>query len=450
MGRRALPIALVAALMLAAAALALRVLDDAVWGSEVADRPASDLLPPLFAAAGLCTAGLLRHRAPAAAWLATVSVGGLGALEILGSVRSQLPIATPAAGPWLVLVAEAGLIAAAGIAAAYAVRISDVPRTRWSVPWRLIVLGSLAAVTVTTGWTAAEAFMQPDRDLFATPSPGELPPWRISARLAAGFLVVAALAGAWRDFSVPLRRARARSDGIRQLPRAIADEVLPNATAARRHGRDEERARIAADLHALVLPELRRAARAAEDAEARPVASDLRNALEGVERLMHQRQSIVLEEYGLVAALEWLAEQAQQRGGLVVDIELDGADVGNAAAVPPSIGRAAFRVALLALDNVVRHAGASRALIRLDIEGGRGRLAVVDDGRGIEDAAAPLAGRGLIDMRSAANEVRASFAVERGDRGTAVEMAWVAAHHAAEDPASKAADITARGPGAHA
>jgi signal transduction histidine kinase len=165
---------------------------------------------------------------------------------------------------------------------------------------------------------------------------------------------------------------------------------------------------------------------------------------------MHQRQSIVLEEYGLVAALEWLAEQAQERGGLVVDIELDGADVGNAAAIPPPIGRAAFRVALLALDNVVRHAAASRALIRLDIDGGRGRLAVIDDGRGIEDATAPLAGRGLIDMRTAANEVHAVFAVERGDRGTAIEMAWATPGLTAEDPASTSADITARGPGAHA
>jgi two-component system NarL family sensor kinase len=151
-----------------------------------------------------------------------------------------------------------------------------------------------------------------------------------------------------------------------------------------------------------------------------------------------------------VAALEWLAEQAQQRSGLVVEIELEGAEVGNADAIPPPIARAAFRVALLALDNVVRHAAASRALIRLDIEGGRGRLAVIDDGRGIEDATAPLAGRGLIDMRTAANEVHASFAVERGDRGTAIEMAWVNPSGTAEDPASMAADITARGPAARA
>ncbi|HUG29617.1 MAG TPA: hypothetical protein VMQ65_03765, partial [Candidatus Limnocylindria bacterium] len=87
---------------------------------------------------------------------------------------------------------------------------------------------------------------------------------------------------------------------------------------------------------------------------------------------------------------------------------------------------------------------------RLDIEGGRGRLAVIDDGRGIEDARAPLSGRGLIDMRTAANEVHASFAVERGDRGTAIEMAWSAPSRTAEDPSMMAANTTTRATGPRA
>ena len=470
MGRRALPIALFVALVLAAAAVALRAIaDDAAAGPS---RSPSDLLPLLFAAAGLCVAGLLRERAPAGAWLAIVSVGAIGAIVILGAVRAMLAVEEPEVWPALVLIGQGALLAAAGIAAAYAIRGGTNGRGRRQDAWRLIVLAGLAVVAASGGWAVAEVFAEPR--VAAAPS-SDFPFFRVSTRLAAGFIALTALAGIWHDLSAPFERARARSGSLRELPRAITEELLPNATAARRHGRDEERARIAADLHALVLPDLRRAAAAAQAAEAAdaantggpgsvrdrtaagaqlagapPVASDLRHALEGVERLMHQRQSIVLEEYGLVAALEWLAEQTQQRGGLVVDIELDGADVGNAAAVPPTIARAAFRVALLALDNVVRHAAASRALIRLDIEGGRGRLAVIDDGRGIEDATAPLAGRGLIDMRTAANEVHAAFAVEHGDRGTAIEMAWATPGPTAGIPAATSADITARGPGAHA
>src|SRR6185369_6223207 len=120
---------------------------------------------------------------------------------------------------------------------------------------------------------------------------------------------------------------------------------------------EDERARLAAELHARILPDLRRAAAAAESAGAAtdPVAIGLRRAVEDVEELMHARQSVVLEEYGLVAALEWLAERTQQRALLQVDVELDGPAVDDSAAVPKPIARAAFRVALLAVDNVVRH-----------------------------------------------------------------------------------------------
>lgn len=429
MGRRSLTLAIVVALVLAATALAFRVLR--AGGGSFAGG--TELMPILFAAAGLCVAGLLRQRAPAGAWLATVAVGAISALEILAAVRALQPVTDPESWPLLVAIAGAALLGEAAVAAGYATAVRGEARTVNANPawrrraWRLIVLGGLAAVAVTGLWSTVQELEQ--TGVAVDPASADLPPLRISARLAAGYLAVMALAGIWLDLRGPLGRARARSSTASEFPRALADELLPSAAAARRHGRDEERARLAADLHALVLPDLRRAAQAAEAAEAggeapRPGATDLRQAVEGVERLMHERQSIVLEQYGLVAGLEWLAERTQQRGNLVVDIELDGADVGTPGAIPMPEGRAAFRVALLALDNVVRHAGARRAVIRLDVEVEAGRLAIVDDGRGIDDTAPPRAGRGLLDMRSAATEVGATFTVERRDDGTAVEMRW--------------------------
>ena len=105
---------------------------------------------------------------------------------------------------------------------------------------------------------------------------------------------------------------------------------LPARSDARREATEAERARLAADLHAHVLPELRRAAAAAASAGAPPeMQVDLRRALEDVEQLMHQRQSIVLEQFGLVAALEWLAERTEERSALRVQLDLDGAVPGR-------------------------------------------------------------------------------------------------------------------------
>ncbi len=446
-GRRSLSLAIVVALLLAATALALRVLRTSSISGSDGFGSGTQLLPLLFAAAGLCVAGLLRERGPAGAWLAAVGVAGITALEILGAVRARQLVGDQQAWPLLVLIADLALLGAAAIAGGYAIRADLLGRIRGL--WQFIVVAGLAVVAMTGVWSAVQELGS--IGVLADPNATELPPLRISGRLAAGYVAVMALAGIWGDLRGPLRRARARSATARDLPRAVVDELLPSAAAAQRRGRDEERARLAADLHALVLPDLRRAAQAAEASDVatagdrpRPVAPDLRQAVEGVERLMHQRQSIVLEEYGVVAALEWLAERTEQRGGLVVEIELDGADVGTPAAIPPAIARAAFRVALLAVDNVVRHARASRALIRLDVDAGRGRLAVVDDGVGIEDAVRGRGGRGVIDMRAAAAEVGAKLKVERRPGGTAVELTWATLAPTAGQHATRAADLPAR------
>jgi two-component system NarL family sensor kinase len=150
----------------------------------------------------------------------------------------------------------------------------------------------------------------------------------------------------------------------------------------------------------------------------------LRDAIEDVEQLMHSRQSIVLQEYGLVAALEWLAERTEQRTSMRVDVDLDGSGVDDPGSVPVAVARAAFRVALLAIDNVVRHAGASAVSVRLVVDPTGLRLGVADDGRGFDGDTARRSGRGLIDMRSAATEVGAGVTIESSPAGTNVEFAW--------------------------
>jgi signal transduction histidine kinase len=194
----------------------------------------------------------------------------------------------------------------------------------------------------------------------------------------------------------------------------------------RRQGVEHERARLAAELHARVLPDLRRAAEAAEatGTASDPLAVGLRHAVEDVEELMHGRQSVVLEEYGLVAALEWLAERTQQRRPLVVDLELDGASVDDRGAVTKPIAQAAFRIAQLAIDNVVRHASATRVVLHLTVDAARFELVIEDDGTGIEPGRerGSRAGRGLHDMRAAAAEIGATLRLERREPGTLIDL----------------------------
>jgi len=113
------------------------------------------------------------------------------------------------------------------------------------------------------------------------------------------------------------------------------------------------------------------------------------------------------------------------------------------------VERAFFRVALLALDNVVRHAEGSTARVLLATTAEGLRLEITDDGRagdrrGANAGAAP--GRGLADMRSEAVAVGGALTIVSSDPGTRVELAWPAPRKARGTPASTA-NCAARVPG---
>jgi signal transduction histidine kinase len=112
--------------------------------------------------------------------------------------------------------------------------------------------------------------------------------------------------------------------------------------------------------------------------------------------------------------------------------------------MPREVERVAFRVAMLALDNVVRHAAAARVVIRLSVDGSAASLVVTDDGQRAEREPSTRGGRGLVDMRTAATEIGATLRVDQPAQGTRVELAWSpaapdAGHHAVAvaDPAGR-------------
>lgn len=112
-----------------------------------------------------------------------------------------------------------------------------------------------------------------------------------------------------------------------------------------------------------------------------------------------------------LARLPGLVESLSGHG---VDVRLEGT-IENA---PQAVQLALFRIAQESLTNVRRHSGATRAEVRLGVEGGEYVLHIDDDGRGL-DPSLPHEGRGLLGMRERAELLGGSLELTRSPWGGA-------------------------------
>jgi PAS domain S-box-containing protein len=197
--------------------------------------------------------------------------------------------------------------------------------------------------------------------------------------------------------------------------------------------REEERTRIAREIHdelGQLLTGLRfdltrlathlPAGQAAVRDDMRAMLTLVDSSIHAVRRIATDLRPRVLDDLGLVAALEWQAQEFQGRTGIPCRFLVDEAELGP----DPKVDTAVFRICQETLTNVARHAGASQVTIRLQEEAGALVLTVADNGRGITDLG--LANRtslGLLGMRERARLLGGTVSIEgRPGEGTTVSV----------------------------
>jgi signal transduction histidine kinase len=169
---------------------------------------------------------------------------------------------------------------------------------------------------------------------------------------------------------------------------------------------------------------------AALERQAAELTEQVRATLDGVRRVAADLRPRLLDDLGLVAAVQALAREWEERTGIPVDLR---ASVPPDVRVPPAAGIAVYRMTQEALANVAGHARA--ASVRLTLAAGAGELVaeVQDDGRGLPAAgigpssggarstAGPRPRLGLFTMQERIGLVGGGFAVESAPgRGTTV------------------------------
>ncbi|WP_374686316.1 GAF domain-containing sensor histidine kinase [Promineifilum sp.] len=202
-------------------------------------------------------------------------------------------------------------------------------------------------------------------------------------------------------------------------------------------GREEERRRLRRDLHdglgpslASLLLEARVLRRMIRDdpAEAERLADemqgDIRATIDDIRRVVHELRPPALDDLGLVPALNVLAAKIGRNENATpeatgLQVHVDAPD--DLPPLPAAVEVAAYRIIQEALTNVVHHADARCATVRLRLDHAL-HIEVADDGAGFKEGRA--GGLGLRSMRERAAELGGSFSVTgRPAGGTVVRAA---------------------------
>lgn len=154
---------------------------------------------------------------------------------------------------------------------------------------------------------------------------------------------------------------------------------------------DEERRRIARDLHditgqelAVVIMQMMEVMRYQQSQMAKEKITDVtelvRKIEEEIRTLSYVLHPPLLDEFGIGSALNWYAEGFTKRSNIQVDVEC----AKDLPRLPAEKEMALFRVVQEGLTNVMRHSGSQKARIGVEYDAEYVVLSVEDEGRGID------------------------------------------------------------------
>jgi signal transduction histidine kinase len=210
------------------------------------------------------------------------------------------------------------------------------------------------------------------------------------------------------------------------LSERVARDALRRVVA----GQELERQRLARELHdetgqalTSILLGLKNLEEAKSDDDVRRSVLALRelvvSTLHDVRRLAVELRPKALDDFGLVPALERLAETFAEQTSVDVHVE---AALGDSR-LPGEAETALYRIVQEALTNVVKHANARTVSVVLTRKGEAVVVVIEDDGRGFDPNADDVEGLGLLGMRERIALVGGRLSVESApDRGTTVAV----------------------------
>jgi PAS domain S-box-containing protein len=215
-------------------------------------------------------------------------------------------------------------------------------------------------------------------------------------------------------------------------------EQLLNLSGRLLHSQDEERRRIARDLHdsvgqSLAAINMNIASVLAQEERLTPAAAAavrqnyglVQQITKEIRTISHLLHPPLLAELGILSSLREYAEGFSERSKIQVSLDFpDALDP-----LPENMDLAIFRIVQECLTNVYRHSGSATALIRIGHEPAGITVEVHDQGRGIpSEISYPTSGNGLgvglSGMRERVREFGGTLDIDSGDAGTMVKATF--------------------------
>jgi PAS domain S-box-containing protein len=127
-----------------------------------------------------------------------------------------------------------------------------------------------------------------------------------------------------------------------------------------------------------------------------------------LQRIASDLRPMILDELGLVSAIQWLTQSFSERSPLAIELSFERTD----AVYSKDVSTAAFRIVQEALTNIVRHSGAASARIVARHSGNELQLDISDDGCGMDVARSRGEHLGLIGMSERAHMLGGSMRID--------------------------------------
>jgi signal transduction histidine kinase len=199
------------------------------------------------------------------------------------------------------------------------------------------------------------------------------------------------LAGVFDDMAASLQMRIEREEQV-NVSLQRSREQLRRLSAYQNEVREQERIRIAREIHDQLgqlltvlkmdlswINKHRFETDAALEEKISAMAGVIETAMDNLHAVTADLRPVMLDDFGLAAAIEWQAEAFTRRSGIQCRLENNGFEPD----LPRAQATALFRIFQEIITNIVRHAQASEVVVHLEIHGDELFFQVVDNGRGI-------------------------------------------------------------------